>query len=164
MCGTERWLTKELIDPDRSKIDFNDTISATILEQVSLPQPSLIKVTRLPLEDSLIQVECFIAGYKVEADGDFHIVITDGNKYTMIAEIGDINCSELKKSTHYKEITVVRLWFDDTFHPTSKYKLSKTKTKYRFTGVRFFDKIHGQTGVAPNGVEIHQCLKIEKIQ
>ena len=28
------------------------------------------------------------------------------------------------------------------------------------TGVGFFDKIHGQTGVAPNGIELHPVLSI----
>jgi hypothetical protein len=28
------------------------------------------------------------------------------------------------------------------------------------TGIGFFDFIHGQTGVAPNGVELHPVLSI----
>jgi hypothetical protein len=31
----------------------------------------------------------------------------------------------------------------------------------RVTGVGFFDFLHGQTGVAPNGIELHPVLKIE---
>jgi hypothetical protein len=33
--------------------------------------------------------------------------------------------------------------------------------KVRVTGVGFFDKIHGQTGAAPNGIELHPVLGIE---
>ena len=29
------------------------------------------------------------------------------------------------------------------------------------TGVGFFDSIHGQTGVAPNGIELHTDLSFE---
>lgn len=29
------------------------------------------------------------------------------------------------------------------------------------TGVGFFDFLHGQTGAAPNGIELHPVLKIE---
>ncbi|HET9096986.1 MAG TPA: hypothetical protein VFN37_10015, partial [Candidatus Baltobacteraceae bacterium] len=29
------------------------------------------------------------------------------------------------------------------------------------TGVAFFDALHGQTGVAPNGIEIHPVLSID---
>ena len=40
--------------------------------------------------------------------------------------------------------------------PTSSFKsLSGTAT---LTGVGFFDVIHGQTGVAPNGIELHPIL------
>jgi hypothetical protein len=28
----------------------------------------------------------------------------------------------------------------------------------RITGVGFFDRIHGQAGVAPNGIELHPAL------
>jgi hypothetical protein len=30
----------------------------------------------------------------------------------------------------------------------------------RITGVGFFDYIHGQHGVAPNGVELHPVLNV----
>jgi hypothetical protein len=30
--------------------------------------------------------------------------------------------------------------------------------KARVTGVAFFDFLHGQTGVAPNGIELHPVL------
>ncbi len=33
----------------------------------------------------------------------------------------------------------------------------------RVTGVVFFDRIHGQDGVAPNGVELQPVLGIEKV-
>ncbi len=29
------------------------------------------------------------------------------------------------------------------------------------TGVGFFDLLHGQTGVAPNGVELHPLLNVQ---
>ena len=35
-------------------------------------------------------------------------------------------------------------------------------TRARITGVGFFDKVHGQTGVAQlNGIELHPVLKVE---
>jgi hypothetical protein len=41
----------------------------------------------------------------------------------------------------------------------------KTKVKptaVRITGVGFFDKVHGQMGVAQlNGIELHPVLKVE---
>lgn len=36
-------------------------------------------------------------------------------------------------------------------------------TPVRITGVGFFDRVHGQNGVAPNGIELHPLLDIEFI-
>jgi hypothetical protein len=35
--------------------------------------------------------------------------------------------------------------------------------RIRLTGLIFFDKLHGQAGVAPNGVELHPILKVEAL-
>jgi hypothetical protein len=45
--------------------------------------------------------------------------------------------------------------------PTFKTKIRTTKV--RMIGVGFFDRLHGQTGVAPNGIELHPVLSIEKV-
>lgn len=49
-----------------------------------------------------------------------------------------------------------------TGQPTFKTKI-RTK-KARLIGVGFFDRLHGQTGVAPNGIELHPLLSIESIE
>ena len=46
--------------------------------------------------------------------------------------------------------------------PTKAYK-KITPIKVRISGVGFFDFLHGQTGVAPNGRELHPILNIVKI-
>jgi hypothetical protein len=38
---------------------------------------------------------------------------------------------------------------------------SITPTAVRLTGVGFFDRAHGQTGAAPNVIELHPVLKVE---
>jgi len=35
--------------------------------------------------------------------------------------------------------------------------------RVRVTGILFFDRLHGQIGVAPNGVELHPVLDIEAV-
>jgi hypothetical protein len=35
--------------------------------------------------------------------------------------------------------------------------------RLRFTGIIFFDMLHGQVGVAPNGAELHPILKVEAL-
>jgi hypothetical protein len=41
------------------------------------------------------------------------------------------------------------------------FAVSITPTKARLTGVGFFDRVHGQNGGAPNGIELHPILCIE---
>lgn len=41
------------------------------------------------------------------------------------------------------------------------FKTAVPSTPARVTGVGFFDRMHGQTGVAPNVIELHPILKIE---
>ena len=41
------------------------------------------------------------------------------------------------------------------------FKTRVPPTAARVTGIGFFDRFHGQTGVAPNMFELHPILKIE---
>ena len=42
-----------------------------------------------------------------------------------------------------------------------QFKMSVKPTKVRLTGVGFFDRKHDQTGVAPNGIELHPVLDVK---
>ncbi len=45
--------------------------------------------------------------------------------------------------------------------PTQAFQTKITPTKARLIGVGFFDRLHGQMGVAPNGIELHPVLSVE---
>jgi hypothetical protein len=45
--------------------------------------------------------------------------------------------------------------------PMPTFMSAVPSTPARVTGVGFFDRMHGQTGVAPNVIELHPILKIE---
>jgi hypothetical protein len=45
--------------------------------------------------------------------------------------------------------------------PMPAFKTSVKPTPARVTGIGFFDRWHGQTGVAPNVFELHSVLKVE---
>jgi hypothetical protein len=49
-----------------------------------------------------------------------------------------------------------RAKMDARLSPTSGFKAANLPIQV--TGVGFFDNIHGQTGVAPNGIELHAIL------
>jgi hypothetical protein len=86
-----------------------------------------------------------IALSKNEADSDRHIVVSDGSR-TMVVEIPDPAC--VGNSPWKTLISNARQAFT-----------GQTGT-VTVRGVGFFDKIHGQTGIAPNGIELHPVLGI----
>jgi len=45
--------------------------------------------------------------------------------------------------------------------PGTTFKAAITPIAVRITGVGFFDRLHGQMGVAPNGIELHPVLDLE---
>jgi hypothetical protein len=95
--------------------------------------------------------------YKPEADEDFHIVIADvedPNK-TMLAEIPSPDCDGSCASGHAEEFRKARaviMGLGDQQAPPVTLVV---------TGVGFFDFLHGQTGAAPSGIELHPVLKVE---
>jgi hypothetical protein len=165
-CGKERWDVKTLTDPDTSLINWNDTIKTTIKEQCDTNKFKLIKkgkrVPRKANETQLYEITAYIIGCKLESDKDYHVVISDENDNTMIVEISSPECPEVQNCSHYSEIVQVRDWFKSKFKPTTKYKKFKKTELYRLIGIGFSDFIHGQTGVAPSGRELHPVINIEE--
>jgi hypothetical protein len=143
---------------------------------------------------------------KLEADGDYHLVLQGASGETMIGEVPTATKAFVGDSPWLRNMTTVRksidekfvrhlsaaafVQFGDKFVPRESiempldqlpqlpqsflplsdsvvqalpaFKTQLPPTKARITGVGFFDKVHGQMGVAQtNGIEIHPMLKIE---
>jgi hypothetical protein len=162
-CGVERWSIKTLIDPDTAHINFSAVVPSTIQYQRSLVKPLSLPDTRLPLEDTVYSVECIMYKYKLEADNDIHIVIRalDDASQTMVAEIVSAECPGIISTSRYNQLNNLRKWFDSTYHPTTSFK--NANVRIRITGVGFFDFLHNQTGIPPNGREIHPILSFSLV-
>ena len=156
-CGTERWSVKTLSDADRDKVNFAPK-EATVGWLVSQQPPASLPADRrvAPVERQTYKVRALYVGHKLEADEDFHIVIADGEdpSKTMIAEIPSPDCAGACASGHAEEFRKARAVIMGLGDQVSPLTLV-------VTGVGFFDFLHGQTGVAPNGIELHPVLKIE---
>jgi hypothetical protein len=164
-CGVERWAVKTCYDADTVNVKFNNIVPTTITYQRSLIKPTLPgdNTTRLTVEDTVFSLDCYIVECKLETDQDVHVVIsTIGNtSETMVAEIVNPECPNIVNTSRYTMFKTLRDWFVATFSPNTSFK--SIGVSVHITGVGFFDFLHGQTGIPPNGREIHPILTMTLI-
>ncbi len=158
-CGIERWSVKTLSDTAAASVNFNP-VATTVDALRALPAPSVTASTpRIAgVETSTYSVQARLVEMTLEDDHDIHLVIADPNSGgTMIAEFPDPQCSGAVTSVRAVEMAAARAALMSAVGaPTTTFRsLSGLAT---ITGVGFFDEIHGQTGVAPNGIELHPVL------
>ena len=158
-CGTERWPVKTGTDYDRNKI-HQQAVNSTIKYLDSRPEPSSRpQANRIrPVEVTTYEVTASLVEYKEEDDSDYHLVLRDGRGRTMIAEIPAPSCVG-RMSPERSKIVAARRWFNQHYVVTSDFK--NAGQRVTVTGVGFFDYLHGQTGVAPNGIELHPVTAIQ---
>jgi hypothetical protein len=155
--GTERWTVK--IGSDAGAADTRVVRNNPIGELarlVALPRPvRLPAARRLAAERGVYTVAATVVQYKLEGDGDYHVVLRDGNQ-TMIAEIPEP--AFCKESHWHEQITTARQEFSARYKASNRFRYVNAPALV--TGVLFFDFPHGQAGVAPNAVELHPVLAI----
>jgi hypothetical protein len=167
-CGTERWPVKVGTDKDATKVVTSPQVATIAQLRLIAPpaRPDSRRSTRFaPTELTTFQVKGILRVIKKEADQDYHLVITDpiNPRATMIVESADPTCAS--GSQFLANITSVRTMLDQTlqldriFSPENR--RSELSMPVTVTGVAFFDVLHGQEGVAPNGIELHPILTID---
>lgn len=180
--GVERWSFKTGTDPQAGSINVATPTQTTVADLVAATAPAdpdTLTERDAPTEMTYFQVSATLTAYKLEEDGDYHLVLDDGQGHTMIAEIPDPDF--LTGGVWDEQIKAARAAFDQQFGTqvavlqTMGTMLDKigaeglpmiTKVSVSVTveGIGFFDRLHGQTGVAPNGVELHPVLSISFTQ
>ncbi len=158
-CGVERWPVKTGTDADAAKITLQSTTPTTIADLAARPAPATLPQNNrvAPTETTVFRVSATLTQYKLENDSDYHLVLNDGAGHTMITEIPDPACVG-SSSPLLTSIKKARAAFDARY--TVKTTFQSANIPVTVTGVGFFDFLHGQTGVAPNGVELHAVLDI----
>src|SRR5207244_10720075 len=93
-CGVERWSVKTGTDADVSKINLQSTPQTTIAALAALTAPSTLPANNRvqPTETTVFRVSATLTEYKLEADSDYHMVLSDGAGHTMISEVPDPAC------------------------------------------------------------------------
>ena len=158
-CGVERWPVKTGTDADVALVNLNSVTSTTIANLVTLPAPaSLPQNNRVqPTETTVFVLNATLTEFKLETDSDYHLVLADSAGNTMIVEIPSPSCVGAG-SPFTTGITNARNEFNAKFTATTSFQTANIPVQIK--GVGFFDFLHGQTGVAPNGVELHPVLDV----
>ncbi len=162
-CGTERWPVKTL-EAGPYRRDPVQPATVTQLTEIMPPTREMLdhaNTSRFAQETVVYQVTALLIGYKVESDTDYHLVFADpaSPQVTMIGEIPSPKCSPAEFGSVFAGERV----FIDSIggKATAKFRRLAKPVPVVVTGVGFFDFLHGQTGVAPNGFELHPVLAIE---
>jgi len=158
-CGVERWSVKTGTDPDASKVNLNSSTSTTIAAMRAFTAPNPIPPNNRvsPAETTVWVINATLTVFKLESDSDYHLVIQDASGNTMITEIPMPSCVG-SSSPFLPGITNARAEFDAKFTATTSFQTANIPVQ--ITGVGMFDFLHGQTGVAPNGIELHPILDV----
>jgi hypothetical protein len=139
-CGVERWTVKTLQDRPVLLPRKRTTVAAL----TSLPRPLSFPDWRMPFERHVFQVVAPVTLVRPEDDQDLHVVLRPGRKH-MIAEAPAWSCT--RRAKLYRRLQMARA--------RQHVRICR---RARVTGVAFFDFKHGQTGVAPNAIELHPIL------
>ena len=119
----------------------------TIHYLITRPSPSHLPDQRLPFERHVFTVLAPVVLVRPEDDSDLHLVLQQGGNH-MIAEAPSPSCDRHATPRRRRQMRVAR----------SHVRLC---ARARVTGVAFFDFDHGQTGVAPNAIELHPILHFD---
>ena len=158
LCGVERWSVKTGTDADVSKINLSAPTATTIASMTAFPaQSSPPANNRIsPYETTLWTVDATLIEFKAESDEDYHLVLKDAAGNTMIAEIPAPHC--VGSSPLLAGVTNARRQFDAKYNASSSFQT--VNIPVRVQGVGMFDFAHGQTGAAPNQIELHPVISI----
>jgi hypothetical protein len=158
-CGVERWSVKTGTDADVGLVNLNSSTNTTIaaLRAPAAPNPIPANNRVSPWETTEWVLNATLTQYKLESDSDYHLVLKDAGGLTMIVEIPSPSCVGAG-SPFLAGITNARNEFNARFTATTSFQTANIPVQIK--GVGMFDFLHGQTGVAPNGIELHPVLDI----
>jgi hypothetical protein len=118
----------------------------------SLPRNARIR----PVETTTYRVHARLVESRFEEDSDLHLVIADPRTGgTMIVEFPAKYCTLTAKPVFRRRMQAARLAFIRACGFPSSSDFNRLRGTATITGVGFFDYQHGQTGVAPNAIELH---------
>jgi len=163
-CGVWRWPVKTLSDPARTRVNFTP-VGTSVAKFRTRTRPGITFGTSTPrygaVEFHTWKVKARPIQAKLEDDNDIHLVISvpTAPAKTMIVEFPRKACvaSPFKRT----KIAAARQLFLNNCGAVSSSSWLKLAGSVTITGVGFWDEKHGQTGIAPNGIELHPVLNFQ---
>jgi hypothetical protein len=163
-CGVWRWPVKTLSDPRRKSVDYHaKKTSVKALRRKK--RPGITIGTDTPRTGTIEHQNWTVTGdiqlAKIEDDSDIHAVISVPGHHlkTMIVEFPKKTC--VKMPYKRAKIAAARDKFLNNCGSIGSSSFTKLKGRVTVTGVGFWDEKHGQTGVAPNAIELHPVLNFK---
>lgn len=160
-CGVWRWPVKTGSDADRYKVNRTVTYTTIHYLRTRTPPssfPSYYQNHRFRgAERHTYQLTARLTQFRLEDDGDIHLVLRNSSGKDMIAEIprpGCVASSSLWKTA----IRAARASFTNHYRVTTSWRYVNRRITLR--GLGFFDEIHNVTGQAPNGIELHPVIRV----
>jgi hypothetical protein len=159
-CGVWRWPVKTGSDADRRKV--NKTVVHTTIRYLrARTAPSSFAGHQdrrfLGAERHTYRLRARLTQFRLEDDGDIHLVLKNRAGKTMIAEIPRPGCVA-RSSLWKRAIRVARSRFTNHYPVTTSWHF--VNRRISILGLGFFDEIHNVTGQAPNGIELHPVTGI----
>jgi hypothetical protein len=160
-CGVWRWPVKT--GSDASRFGVNRTVIHTSIRHLrsrTAPSsfPSYYQNHRFRgAERHIYQLRVRLTQFRVEDDGDIHLVIRNSAGKQMIAEIPRPVCVS-NRSLWKSAIRSARSTFTNHYRVTTTWHHVNRWITLR--GLGFFDEVHNVTGQAPNGIELHPVTRV----
>ena len=167
-CGEERWPVKTLSDHDAPRVNLTP-VPASVAGLLALPTPARrpANFRVAPVELTTYSLSAQVVEFKIEDDRDVHLVIADLDNpgATMIVEFPDAtDCKGAVGSVEAELMRRSRADLIASFGQPSQVRFRPLQGYAAISGVGFFDFLHGQRGVAPNGIELHPVLHLERLE
>jgi hypothetical protein len=158
-CGVERWRVKTLADTTAGLV--SPSARRTTIPQLArlLSPAGLASATRQRgTETSLFTVRARLVEFAQEDDSDIHLVVADpASGAKMIVEFPADYCALTTRPPLRAKMRSAREALIRACGPASS-SFRTLRGTATITGVGFFDAVHGQRGVASNGIELHPVL------
>ena len=191
--GSERWPVKMASDPEAVEIDLANVIDVSVVDFNHLEPSDAIagddEYDRMEAEKQVYRVRGYLAMYRPEPDGDYHLAITDetgrmtpggrntrATGHSFVAEIPRPECARGAHNRYQGEsrfaeaIEAARDALAAGMEGRNARHITPASIPVTLTGVLFFDFPHGQAGRTsqhrgPDGrpwvTELHPVLEIE---